>query len=97
MKLSTKIVALLLALTIVLSMSVITVYAFDIPFVPLPDETVEGDLNGDGVADKEDAVRLLMYLYFPDETSYYVDKTVCDFNGDGVVTDADALYLLTLN
>lgn len=91
MKLSAKIITLILAVIIVLSVSVFTVYAaFDTPFLPVPDQTA-GDLNGDKQVTQADAIHLLMHTYFPSE--YRVDQN-CDFNGDGVLTDADAVYLL---
>ena len=91
MKLSTKIITLLLAIVIVLSISVITVFAgIDTPAGPVPDQT-KGDLNGDKSVTSADAVHLLLHTYFPSE--YTVDQN-CDFNGDGVLTDADAVYLI---
>ena len=50
-----------------------------------------GDLDGNGVIDKDDAIHLLGNSLFP--TDYPVDQPV-DFNHDGIVDKEDALYLL---
>ena len=50
-----------------------------------------GDLDGNGVIDKDDAIHLLGNSLFP--TYYPVDQPV-DFNHDGIVDKEDALYLL---
>ena len=60
--------------------------------VPVTPTVLKGDVNGDDEVTDADAVYLLYYTFFGDE-SYPVNQP-CDFNGDGEVTDADAVYLL---
>lgn len=50
-----------------------------------------GDVNGDGVVDRRDAVYVLYNSYFP--TKYPV-KQDCDFEEDDAIDRKDAVYLL---
>lgn len=58
---------------------------------PPEDPTTPGDVNGDELVDKNDAVYLLRYVVFPDK---YPIATNGDVNGDGAVDKNDAIYLL---
>ncbi len=100
MKLSAKMVALILA--IVISLSAFTVYAIgegiDLPVVPgVPGVGVQGDVNGDGEVNDADATYLLMNLYFGNEVYPIHQNQDCDFDGDDNLTEADAIALLSLN
>ena len=55
------------------------------------EETVKGDLNGDGILDDKDVAQLLWHTLFPD--AYSIEGNA-DFNGDGEIDDADVAYLL---
>ena len=55
------------------------------------EETVKGDLNGDGILDDADVAHLLWYTLFPDQYTLAGDA---DFNGDGKIDDSDVAYLL---
>ena len=52
---------------------------------------IVGDLDGNGLITKDDAIYLLMYTFFPED--YPIDQSV-DFNGDKNVTKDDAIYIL---
>ena len=96
MKLSAKMVALILA--IVISLSAFTVYAMETPITPgFPGVGVQGDVNGDGVVNDADATYLLMNLYFGNEVYPIHQNQDCDFDGDADLTEADAIALLSLN
>lgn len=51
-----------------------------------------GDINKDGITDKNDAVYLLMNRYFPEQYPLYESFT--DYNGDGKKDDSDVVYLI---
>ena len=51
----------------------------------------QGDLNGDGFVDSDDAIYLLLYTFYQDE---YPLNQGADFDGNGVVNSDDAIYLL---
>ena len=50
-----------------------------------------GDVNGDGVVDRRDAVYVLYNSYFPNK---YPVKQDCDFEKDDAIDRKDAVYLL---
>ena len=50
-----------------------------------------GNLDGDDVVTKDDAIYLLKHTFNSDR---YTVNQDCDFDGDGVVTKDDAIYLL---
>ena len=50
-----------------------------------------GDVNGDRTVNKDDAIHLLMHIFYPDV--YPVNQN-CDFDGNGIVDTDDAIYLL---
>ena len=50
-----------------------------------------GDVNGDRAVNKDDAIHLLMHIFYPDV--YPVNQN-CDFDGNGIVDTDDAIYLL---
>ena len=50
-----------------------------------------GDVNGNEKIDKNDAIHLLMYLFFPEE---YPINQAADYNKDGKTDKNDAIYLL---
>ena len=52
---------------------------------------VPGDVDGNELVDKNDAIRLMMHIMFP--SSYTVNQNA-DFTGDSVVDKADAIYLM---
>lgn len=58
----------------------------------IPDDTIVGDIDGNGAVTNADAIYLLYNVIFGDG-DYPVNQN-CDFNGDGAVTNADAIYLL---
>ena len=64
--------------------------AYGREFVELAPYT-PGDIDGVEGVNKNDAIYLLMYVYFSEE--YPVDQS-CDFDGDGSVNKNDAIYLL---
>lgn len=57
----------------------------------IPAIFILGDVDGDGVINTRDAIRLLYHVYFP--MKYEVSQD-CDFNGDGAVNAQDAIHLL---
>ena len=52
-----------------------------------------GDVNGDGIVDADDAIRVLFHIYFENDENYSVNQN-CDFKKDGIVDADDAIYLL---
>ena len=56
-------------------------------------ETTElpGDMNGDGVINKDDAIYLLRHVVFPDKYPVTIEA---DINADNAVNKDDAIYLL---
>lgn len=50
-----------------------------------------GDVNGDESVDKDDAIYLLMYSFFPED---YPINQGADYNSDGSIDKDDAIYLL---
>ena len=64
---------------------------FEVTVGALEDETVKGDVNGDGILNDEDVAQLLWHTLFPDA---YPISGNADFNGDGMVDDQDVAYLL---
>ncbi len=65
---------------------------YDRRFVVIGNKISLGDLDGDGVITKDDAIYLLYNSLFGDE-AYPLNQDV-DYNGDGVITKDDAIYLL---
>ena len=59
--------------------------------ITLSDPIIAGDVNGDEIVDKDDAINLMMHIFFPD--TYLVNQNV-DFNNDKVVDKDDAIYLM---
>lgn len=59
----------------------------------LSTETTElpGDMNGDGVINKDDAIYLLRHVVFPDKYPVTIEA---DVNADNAVNKDDAIYLL---
>ena len=55
------------------------------------DDYIPGDLDGKEGIGSEDAVYLLMHVFYPED---YPVIQLCDFNGDSRVDSADAVYLL---
>ena len=49
-----------------------------------------GDMNGDRTVDTNDAVALLMHVFFPDQNPIYQNG---DVDGNGVINSDDAVYL----
>lgn len=83
MKTIKKILVILLSLSIALSiLSGMTFEAAQI---------VAGDLDGDGVVTRSDAIHVLYHSIYPDD--YPVNQSV-DFDEDGEITREDAIYLL---
>ena len=56
-------------------------------------ETTElpGDMNGDAVVNKDDAIYLLRHVVFPDKYPVTIEA---DINADNAVNKDDAIYLL---
>lgn len=52
---------------------------------------IPGDVDGNELVDKNDAIRLMMHIMFP---STYPLNQNADFTGDSVVDKADAIYLM---
>ena len=50
-----------------------------------------GDMNGDGLVTKDDAIYLLRHVVFPDRYTVAIDA---DINADNTVNKDDAIYLL---
>ena len=73
----------------------IGVIGVDLFFDPPTDggeDFIIGDLDENGVVDTDDAVYLLYFTLFGEDTHpVYQD---CDFNGDGMMDTDDAIYLL---
>ena len=57
-----------------------------------PAEILKGDVDGNGIVDEADAIRVL-YYYVDGGTYYPVNQSV-DFDGNGVENSDDAVYLL---
>ena len=57
----------------------------------IPDTHIAGDINGDGVVNNKDLVRLFKYLTY---NSVVVNERALDVNGDKTVNNADLLRLL---
>lgn len=55
------------------------------------DPGLPGDMNGDDVVNKDDAIYLLRYVVYPDKYPIAISG---DMNGDGKVDKDDAIYLL---
>lgn len=53
---------------------------------------VKGDLNYDGISDRNDAIYLLYYLFVPEKYPVYQNV---DFNNDSVVSDRDVFVVLS--
>ena len=52
---------------------------------------IPGDLTGDELMDTDDAVYLMMSIFFPNQ---YPLNQICDFNNSGSVDTDDAIYLM---
>jgi hypothetical protein len=52
---------------------------------------VPGDVNGDSIVSKDDAIYLLRHVVFPDKYPVNIDA---DMNADNTVNKDDAIYLL---
>lgn len=55
------------------------------------EEVIQGDVDGNGVVNSDDAIRVLYYVLDP---AQYTVSQECDFDGDGDVDSNDAIYLL---
>ncbi len=99
-----KTLAFVLCLSMLMSMFVFTVPAFAegevygaqmsselVYMSQIKTANIAGDLDGNGLITKDDAIYLLMYTFFPED--YPIEWSV-DFNGDNNVTKDDAIYLL---
>lgn len=53
--------------------------------------SLPGDTNGDSMVNKDDAIYLLLHIYFPEDHPLTIDG---DMNADNVVDKDDAIYLL---
>lgn len=53
--------------------------------------SLPGDMNGDGIVTKDDAIYLLRHVVFPDRYPVAIDA---DINADNTVNKDDAIYLL---
>ena len=63
-------------------------------FVPsTAQDVVAGDVTGDGQVTDDDAIRLLMHVFFPEHYPV-ADPDACDYDGDGELTSDDAVWLL---
>jgi len=60
-------------------------------FVALPSTAVAGDLDGNYDVNKDDAVYIMMHIFFED---IYPITQDADFNGDGEVNKDDAVYVM---
>ena len=60
-------------------------------FVALPSTAVAGDLDGNYDVNKDDAVYVMMHIFFED---IYPITQDADFNGDGEVNKDDAVYVM---
>lgn len=54
-------------------------------------KAIDGDTDGNGTLDADDAIYLLYHVYFPSD--YPLDAP-CDYNNDGKTDSDDAIYLL---
>ena len=59
-------------------------------YQPEPDR-IPGDINGDGLVNNKDVLRLIRYLK---DTSTQVVEENLDVNGDGFVNNKDVLRLI---
>ena len=53
--------------------------------------SLPGDMNGDSMVNKDDAIYLLRHVVFPDKYPVTIDA---DINADNTVNKDDAIYLL---
>lgn len=61
------------------------------PTEPTEPEVTPGDVNGDEIVNKDDAIYLLRYVVYPEK---YPISVSGDMNADGKVNKDDAIYLL---
>lgn len=68
------------------------VYVDNITFTYYKDDSVAGDINGDGAVDASDVTALINKIL---GTADFADD-VCDLNGDGEINVSDVTYLINL-
>lgn len=63
-----------------------------------PDHPLPGDVNGDGLVDGRDAIRLMKYLADEEDPEtgelFEIHPSNSDINGDGTVDEKDLLRLM---
>ena len=59
--------------------------------IPVEQEHIPGDMDGNETVNEDDVIYLLRYVVFPDQ---YPISTTADFNDDNLVNEDDVIYLL---
>lgn len=88
-----RLLVLVAAVLLLVSVMGVTAFAAQTEATDEPVCYEHGDVNGDGVVNRLDAVRLLFHTMFPQNEAYSVNQE-CDFAGNGNEDRQDVIFLL---